>query len=93
MFFREHMEKVKASGKPVVPTVEGAVAADLWRNLSPAEKKVFMDKLPGNGVYHVVVSSTNRLLMSILGMFRSIKTNTRAALRSSKRRRRNVFSR
>ncbi|KAF9365159.1 exp1-like protein [Mortierella sp. NVP85] len=39
MFFREHMEKVKASGKPVVPTVEGAIAADLWKNLSPTEKK------------------------------------------------------
>jgi hypothetical protein len=42
MFFREHMEKVKASGKPVVPTVEGAIAAEKWKNLSPEERKVIM---------------------------------------------------
>lgn len=40
MFFREHMERVKASGKPVVPTVEGAIAAELWKNLGAAEKQV-----------------------------------------------------
>ena len=40
MFFREHMEAVKASGKPVVPTVEGAIAAEKWKNLGAAEKQV-----------------------------------------------------
>ncbi|KAG0235423.1 high mobility group box domain-containing protein [Mortierella sp. GBAus27b] len=44
MFFREHMEKVKASGKPVVPTVEGAIAAEKWKNLSAEERKVYQDK-------------------------------------------------
>ncbi|KAG0324316.1 exp1-like protein [Dissophora globulifera] len=44
MFFREHMERVKASGRPVVPTVEGAVAAELWKNLSAEEKQVYQDR-------------------------------------------------
>lgn len=34
------MEKVKASGKPVVPTVEGAVAAQLWKDLPDSDKQV-----------------------------------------------------
>ncbi|KAF9346827.1 exp1-like protein [Mortierella sp. AD094] len=48
MFFREHMEKVKLSGKNVVPTVEGAIAAELWKNLSAAEKQVYKDRYKTN---------------------------------------------
>ncbi|KAF9933122.1 exp1-like protein [Modicella reniformis] len=48
MFFREHMEKVKASGKPVVPTVEGTIAAELWKKLSPKEKQVYQDRYRAN---------------------------------------------
>ncbi|KAG0359834.1 exp1-like protein [Gamsiella multidivaricata] len=48
MFFREHMERVKASGKPVVPTVEGVVAAQMWKNLSPEEKQVYQDRYKTN---------------------------------------------
>lgn len=48
MFFREHMEKVKASGRPVVPTVEGAIAAELWKKLTPQDKQVIMDESPIN---------------------------------------------
>ncbi|KAF9579481.1 exp1-like protein [Lunasporangiospora selenospora] len=48
LFFREHMEKVKASGKTVVPTVEGAIAAARWKELTPEEKQVYQDKYKAN---------------------------------------------
>ncbi|KAF9202137.1 exp1-like protein [Haplosporangium sp. Z 27] len=48
MFFREHMEKVKESGKKVVPTVEGAIAAERWKNLSAEEKQAYQDRYRAN---------------------------------------------
>ncbi|GJJ69419.1 hypothetical protein EMPS_01765 [Entomortierella parvispora] len=44
LFFVEHMEKVRNSGKKVVPTAEGVVASGIWKSMSDAEKKVYTDR-------------------------------------------------
>ncbi|KAG0055927.1 exp1-like protein [Gryganskiella cystojenkinii] len=44
LFFVEHLEKVRASGKPVIPTTEGTVAAAIWKNLTPVQKQVYTDR-------------------------------------------------
>lgn len=40
LFFVEHLDKVRASGKPVVPTTETLVASAQWKQLSDAQKQV-----------------------------------------------------
>lgn len=40
LFFMDHLEKVRAEGRAVVPTVEGAAASALWKELSPEQKQV-----------------------------------------------------
>ncbi|KAF8918033.1 hypothetical protein EDD21DRAFT_393533 [Dissophora ornata] len=44
LFFMEHLDKVKASGEPIVPTVETANASVLWKQLAEDQKKVYEDK-------------------------------------------------
>jgi len=40
LFFVEHLDKVRASGKPVVPTAETVVAAAQWKVLPESQKQV-----------------------------------------------------
>jgi hypothetical protein len=40
LFFVEHLDKVRASGKPVVPTTETVIASAQWKQLSDAQKQV-----------------------------------------------------
>lgn len=40
----DHLEKVRAEGRAVVPTVEGAAASALWKELSPEQKQVTIVK-------------------------------------------------
>lgn len=42
LFFVEHLDKVRASGKAVVPTVETVVASAQWKQLSDAQKQVLI---------------------------------------------------
>jgi len=44
LFFMDHLEKVRAEGRAVVPTVEGAAASALWKELSPEQKQVTIVK-------------------------------------------------
>ncbi|KAG0248057.1 exp1-like protein [Mortierella polycephala] len=81
MFFREHMERVKASGKPVVPTVEGAVAAELWKNLSAEEKQVYQDKYKAN--FEAFKQQTKDRLQEITPAEYKLENQRRAALRES----------
>ncbi|KAF9122186.1 exp1-like protein [Mortierella sp. 14UC] len=48
LFFVEHLDKVKASGKAVVPTVETVVASAQWKQLSDAQKQVYKDRYQAN---------------------------------------------
>ncbi|KAG0062357.1 exp1-like protein [Linnemannia elongata] len=48
LFFVEHLDKVRASGKAVVPTVETVVASAQWKQLSDAQKQVYKDKYNAN---------------------------------------------
>ncbi|KAF9915522.1 exp1-like protein [Linnemannia zychae] len=44
LFYVEHLERVKASGKSIVPTTETAIAAAKWKELSEAQQQVYKDK-------------------------------------------------
>ncbi|KAI7826626.1 high mobility group box domain-containing protein [Gamsiella multidivaricata] len=44
LFYMEHLDNVKASGKSIVPTAETAAASALWKQLSAEEKQVYEDK-------------------------------------------------
>ncbi|KAF9361885.1 exp1-like protein [Mortierella sp. AD094] len=44
LFFVEHLDKVKASGKEVVPVIETANASAIWKQLSDEEKQKYDDK-------------------------------------------------
>ncbi|KAF9187185.1 exp1-like protein [Haplosporangium sp. Z 767] len=81
MFFREHMERVKASGKPVVPTVEGAIAAELWKNLSAEEKQVYQDKYKAN--FEAFKQQTKDRLHEMTPAEYKQENQRRAALRES----------
>ncbi|CAO3564677.1 unnamed protein product [Mortierella alpina] len=81
MFFREHMDKVKASGKPVVPTVEGAVAAELWKNLSPEEKQVYQDKYKAN--FEAFKQETKDRLQELTPAEYKVENQRRDALRKA----------
>ncbi|KAG0372496.1 exp1-like protein [Mortierella sp. AD032] len=48
LFFVEHLDKVRASGKAIVPTVETTVASAQWKQLSEAQKQVYKDKYQTN---------------------------------------------
>ncbi|KAF9108805.1 exp1-like protein [Mortierella sp. GBA35] len=48
LFFVEHLDKVRASGKPVVPTTETVIASAQWKQLSEAQKQVYKDKYQAN---------------------------------------------
>ncbi|GJJ76498.1 hypothetical protein EMPS_08857 [Entomortierella parvispora] len=83
MFFREHMEKVKASGKPVVPTVEGAIAAELWKNLPDSEKQVYQDQYKAN--FAAFKQNTKDRLDELTPAEYKLENQRRAALRESGR--------
>ncbi|KAF9125997.1 exp1-like protein [Linnemannia schmuckeri] len=48
LFFVEHLDKVRASGKAVVPTTETVIASAQWKQLSDAQKQVYKDKYNAN---------------------------------------------
>ncbi|KAF9391627.1 exp1-like protein [Mortierella sp. AD011] len=48
LFFVEHLDKVKASGKEVVPVAETANASAIWKQLSDEQKKKYDDKYRAN---------------------------------------------
>ncbi|KAF9998948.1 exp1-like protein [Entomortierella chlamydospora] len=81
MFFREHMEKVKLSGKPVVPTVEGAIAAELWKNLSPADKQVYTDRYKAN--FEAFKKETKERLQELTPAEYKLENQRRQALREA----------
>ncbi|KAF9090435.1 exp1-like protein [Mortierella sp. AM989] len=81
MFFREHMERVKASGKNVAPTVEGAVAAELWKNLSPEEKQVYKDRYKTN--FETFKQDTKDRLQELTPAEYKLENQRRQALREA----------
>ncbi|KAF9911072.1 exp1-like protein [Lobosporangium transversale] len=81
MFFREHMERVKASGKPVVPTVEGAIAAQLWKGLSEDEKQVYQDRYKAN--FEQFKKETKQRLQELTPAEYKAENQRRQALRDS----------
>ncbi|KAF9105487.1 exp1-like protein [Mortierella sp. AM989] len=44
MFYTDHLNDIKAAGKPVLPLTETGNAAAIWKQLSPSEKKVYEDR-------------------------------------------------
>ncbi|KAG0274712.1 exp1-like protein [Linnemannia exigua] len=48
LFFVEHLDKVRASGKAIIPTAETTVASAQWKQLSEAQKQVYKDKYQAN---------------------------------------------
>ncbi|KAF9178307.1 exp1-like protein [Haplosporangium sp. Z 767] len=44
LFYVEHLNKVRATGKKLVPTEETAAASAIWKQLSAEQKKVYEDK-------------------------------------------------
>jgi len=44
LFFKDHLDEVRASGRPIVPTQETVVAAALWQQLPSAQKHAYEDK-------------------------------------------------
>ncbi|KAG0277641.1 exp1-like protein [Linnemannia exigua] len=81
MFFREHMERVKASGKPVVPTVEGAIAAELWKNLGAAEKQAYQERYRAN--FEAFKQETKDRLEEMTPAEYKLENQRRAQLRES----------
>ncbi|KAF8940527.1 high mobility group box domain-containing protein [Dissophora ornata] len=81
MFFREHMERVKASGKPVVPTVEGAIAAELWKNLSAEEKQVYQDRYKAS--FEAFKQETKDRLQELTPAEYKLENQRRQALRDA----------
>ncbi|KAF9910089.1 exp1-like protein [Lobosporangium transversale] len=48
LFFKEHLDKVKASGKTVVPVQETVNASAAWKQLTPDQKQVYEDRYRAN---------------------------------------------
>ncbi|KAG0290320.1 exp1-like protein [Dissophora globulifera] len=48
LFYMEHLAKVKAAGKQIVPTAETAAASLIWKELSPSQKQVYDETYRAN---------------------------------------------
>ncbi|KAF9355710.1 exp1-like protein [Mortierella sp. NVP85] len=44
LFFKDHLDEVRASGKPFTPTKETVVASALWQQLPSVQKQAYEDK-------------------------------------------------
>ncbi|KAG0032416.1 exp1-like protein [Podila clonocystis] len=83
LFFMDHLEKVRAEGRAVVPTVEGAAASALWKELSPEQKQVYQDKYQAN--YAVFKQQTSDRLQELTPAEYNAENARRKALREAGR--------
>ncbi|KAG0092610.1 exp1-like protein [Podila epicladia] len=81
MFFMEHLDKVKASGRAIVPIQETPKAAAAWKALSESEKKVYTDTYQRNMVaYHKQIESR---LQELTPAEYKLENSRRQALRAA----------
>ncbi|KAG0282490.1 exp1-like protein [Linnemannia gamsii] len=84
LFFVEHLDKVRASGKPVVPTTETVIASAEWKQLSDAQKQVYKDKYAANLVEFK--KNTSKRLEELTPEEFKIENARRQALRAAGKR-------
>ncbi|KAF9901052.1 exp1-like protein [Linnemannia zychae] len=84
MFFVEHLDNVRASGKPVVPTVETVAASAQWKQLSDAQKQVYKDRYQAN--LAEFKKHTSQRLEELTPMEFKIENARRQALRAAGKR-------
>ncbi|KAK3805693.1 MAG: hypothetical protein JOS17DRAFT_768347 [Linnemannia elongata] len=84
LFFVEHLDKVRASGKAVVPTTETVVASAQWKQLSDAQKQVYKDKYNANLVEFK--KNTSKRLEELTPEEFKIENARRQALRAAGKR-------
>ncbi|KAF9585116.1 exp1-like protein [Lunasporangiospora selenospora] len=48
LFYIDHLDKLRAAGKPIIPTVETTVASAQWKQLSDAQKMVYTERYNHN---------------------------------------------
>ncbi|KAF9332522.1 exp1-like protein [Podila minutissima] len=81
MFFMEHLDKIKASGRTVVPIQETPKAAAAWKALSESEKKVYTDTYQRNmDAYHKQIESR---LQELTPAEYKLENSRRQALRAA----------
>ncbi|KAF9133495.1 exp1-like protein [Mortierella sp. GBA39] len=84
LFFVEHLDKVRASGKAVIPTAETVVASAQWKQLSDAQKQVYKDKYSANLVEFK--KNTSKRLEELTPEEFKIENARRQALRAAGKR-------
>ncbi|KAG9070546.1 exp1-like protein [Linnemannia hyalina] len=84
LFFVEHLDKVRASGKAVIPTTETVVASAQWKQLSDAQKQVYKDKYSANLVEFK--KNTSKRLEELTPEEFKIENARRQALRAAGKR-------
>ncbi|KAF9315348.1 exp1-like protein [Podila horticola] len=81
LFFMEHLDKVKASGRAIVPIQETPKAATAWKALSESEKKVYTDTYQRNlAAYHKQIESR---LQELTPAEYKLENSRRQALRAA----------
>lgn len=77
----EHLDKVKASGRAIVPIQETPKAATAWKALSESEKKVYTDTYQRNlAAYHKQIESR---LQELTPAEYKLENSRRQALRAA----------